>query len=141
MSRDATIELTFAGDERKFTLAYVNLLALQDACDAGYLEIYDRLANNRARAEDVFETLRIGLIGAGVDAKIAKRWVEQNLIPLAASRMAAQLVLGGCIAGDPREQVGKEEAATDETEANAFPPPPSTSSPEPLDAQLTNLSA
>lgn len=142
MSRDASISLTFAGDERTFRLGYDNLLALQDACGSGYLQIFYRLSEKSARVEDVRETLRIGLIGAGVDAKIAKRLVEENLFPLAEPQIIATLVLGAAIAGDPNEQVGKPEAAVDQTEAViAFPLPPSTTSPAEPDDRSMSASA
>lgn len=107
MSRDATISLVFAGDERPFRLGYDNLLALQDACNAGYMEIYNRLASGNARAQDVFETIRLGLIGKGVDPKIAKRLVEENIFPIAEPALVAQAILATAIVGDPREKVGE----------------------------------
>lgn len=139
MSRDATVHLVFAGDERTFKLGYANLLAIQDACNAGVFDIFDRLLSGRARAEDATEPVRIGLIGAGVDPKIAKRMVEENSFPLQEISLVALAIIGVALQGDPREQVGKQDAAVDQTEAtDASPPPPFTDSPEPLAAQSTN---
>lgn len=140
MSRDASIKLTFAGDERTFRLDYEGILQLQEACDCGYMEIYQRLATGRHRIEDVVQTILIGLLRAGTDPKIAKRWVENITFPTAEPSLIAHAILAAAISGDPREEVGKTEAATDETEAmtDAFPPPHSTNSPEPQAAQSTN---
>lgn len=137
MSRDASITLTFAGDERTFRLGYGDILNLQDACNSGYMEIYNRIASGTARIEDMVETVRIGLIAAGTEPKIAKRWIEQNTFPTAELVLVAHAILAAAISGDPKEQVGKTGAATDATEAmtDAFPPPHSTNSPEPPAAQ------
>lgn len=125
MSRDATISLVFAGDERTFRIAIDNLFALQDACDSGPQEILRRLSDGTWRLRDVIEPHRIGLIGAGVEARIAKRMVDENIVPgrIAEHVLSAQAIVATALVGDPREPVGKEGAATDVTEANAFPPP------------------
>lgn len=128
MSRDASVELVFAGDARTFRLAIDNLIALEDACDAGCAEILERLASGKWRVRDVREPIRIGLIGAGVEAKIAKRMVDEHVVPgrLSEHVLIAQAILLTALVGDTREQVGKDQAAVDTTETTTvFPLPPS----------------
>lgn len=134
MSRDATIEILFAGDTRTFKLAIENILALEDSCDAGCAELLERLSTGRWRVRDVIEPIRLGLIGHGVEPRMAKRMVDETITPgrLSEHVLIAQAIIMTALVGDPREQVGKDQAATDPTEAtDAFPPPQSTASPGP----------
>jgi hypothetical protein len=129
MSRDGRIELTFAGDLRIFRLKNENLFALEDICDCPCEEILNRLSSaGFSRVRDIRETIRLGLIGAGCDGKIAARMVDEHVSDgaLAEHKLVAFCILAAAWSGDPREQVGKEGAATDTSEADAFPPPRST---------------
>jgi hypothetical protein len=111
MSRDATIELTFAGDVRTFKLAIENVLAIEDACACGITEIAARLSSQTWRTRDVTEAIRIGLVGAGVEGLIAKRLVEEHVVPgrLMEHALIAQAIVMAALVGDPREQVGKKK--------------------------------
>ncbi|QPC43488.1 gene transfer agent family protein [Kaustia mangrovi] len=125
MSRDASVTFTWAGDERTFRLAIKEALALEDRRDCGLAEIAGRLSSARWRIDDIREPLRLGLIGAGLDAAKARKLVEDNVVPgrLAEHVLAARAVLMASLVGDPNEPVGKEEAAEETGES---PPPAST---------------
>lgn len=129
MSFDGSVELVWAGDARKFRLGIAELLALQEKRDSGPLEIVNRLQFGTWRIEDIQETIRIGLIGAGVDLKTARSLVEENVREgrISANVLIAQAILLNALAGDPQEQVGKKDGATTEVPGTIVsPPPPST---------------
>lgn len=65
MSRSADIELEFGGELRQFRLPYARLQAIQEATDAGPLELYNRLESGTWRTDELRTVIRQGLIGGG----------------------------------------------------------------------------
>jgi hypothetical protein len=132
MSRDGSVELVWAGDLRKFRLGIDELLALQDKRDAGPQEIANRLRKQSWRVQDVHETIRLGLLGGGMDAKLAQRLVDEQARPgkLASSALIAFAIIVSAIQGDENDPVGKEQAAAGAPGVQDSPPPPCTA-PEP----------
>jgi hypothetical protein len=128
MSADGTFEGVWAGDERRFRLGIKELIALQERRQSGPMEIVRRLQFGTWRVEDVTETIRIGLIGDGVDGKAARALVEENIAPpnIVVHVMTALAILLCALQGDPDDPVGKAPAVADAPEASASPPPPST---------------
>lgn len=128
MSADGSVELVFAGDQRAFRLGIAELIALQDKRNSGPLEIAMRLQSGTWRVEDVIETIRIGLLGAGSEGKAARELVEANIRPpdIAVHVLTALAILLAAIQGVPDDPVGKDEATTGapETESSVSPPPP-----------------
>lgn len=118
MSRDGSVKLDFAGDERTFRLAYGELRELQEVCDAGPLHILNALRSQTWRIEYVRETIRLGLIGGGMTPGEAldktRRYVEQ-LPDWAANSIVAALILSEAILGHPDEQPGKPQAGAKKT--------------------------
>jgi hypothetical protein len=135
MSRDGSIELTWGGDLRQFRLGIDELLALQDKRDAGPQEIANRLRTQSWRVQDVHETIRLGLMGGGMDAKLAQRLVDEQARPgkLTSSALIAFAIIVSALQGDESDPVGKKEAAADAPGVQDSPPPPSTA-PEPSSA-------
>lgn len=129
MSADGSVELVFAGDLRLFRLGLDNLIALQDKRNAGPLEIAQRLQFGTWRVEDITETIRIGLIGAGLDGKAARDLVAATVRPpeITLHVMTALAIILAALQGVPDDPVGKEAVATAAPEAmGASPPPPTT---------------
>lgn len=127
MSADGSVELVFAGDIRKFRLDIDGLIALQDKRNSGPLEIAYRLQLGTWRLEDIQDTIRIGLIGAGVEGKIAKRLVDVNVQPgkITEHVLTAQAIILAALQGVPDDPVGKAKATTEAPEVtDASPPPP-----------------
>ena len=112
MSRSGSCEFVWAGDERTFRLGIGELLALQDKLDAGPAEIATRLRNGNWRVQDIQETFRIGLIGAGEDAKKAKALVDENIAPgrIQSNVLLAFAIIVSALQGDENDPVGKEQA-------------------------------
>ncbi|KAB2743541.1 gene transfer agent family protein [Brucella anthropi] len=113
MSRDASITLDFADGTYKFRLAWGQLAELQENCDAGPYVILERLQNRSWRLNDIRETVRLGLIGGGMDPmstlKLVRRYVEER--PLLENVKLAQAVLTVALIGAPEEEVGEPKAA------------------------------
>lgn len=65
MSRSADIELEFGDELRQFRLPYARLQAIQEATDAGPLELYNRLESGTWRTDELRTVIRQGLIGGG----------------------------------------------------------------------------
>ena len=58
----------FAGRERNFQLRLGEIQELERNCGAGIGEIMARLATHRFGVNDIWEPVRLGLIGAGANA-------------------------------------------------------------------------
>lgn len=113
MSRDGSIELPFNGRRTMFKLAWRELMKIQEACDAGPYVILDRLVSGRWRLQDISETIKWGLIGAGMDQGDALKLVETDVEtrPPLENLVIAQKVLGAGVVGSSEEDVGKKSKA------------------------------
>lgn len=110
MSRDASIgPIPWADAKYLFKMGWEQLALLQEATDCGPLFVLERLASKQVRLEDIEHTIRLGLIGGGmeptkalqlVEAYVKKRPVMEN-IPL------AYAVLGAGVRGAPDEPLKK----------------------------------
>ena len=125
MSRDGSCELVWAGDERRFRLGLDELFALQDRCDACPAEIAARLRSGAWRIQDIQEVFRLGLIGAGEDAKKAKALVAEHIVPgrLQSNVLIAFAIVLSALQGDENDPVGKDQAEAPAPAATASSPP------------------
>jgi hypothetical protein len=141
MSRTGKIDLAWAdqagpGPDGKypFRLGIGQLEELQEKCGVGPPKIAWRLGTSEWRVADVRETLRLGLIGAGMAADQAATLVRRYASDgqLLENVLPALLVINAAIQGTPDEPLGKDEGAetegSTETETPSSPSPPSTSS-------------
>ena len=102
------VDLTWADGDYRFCLPMAQLEELQTLCDAGPLVIADRLEHGRWKTQDVFHTLRLGLIGGGMEVvpalKLCRSYVEGRW---GENVLAAYTVLQRTVWGKPDEPVGK----------------------------------
>jgi hypothetical protein len=109
MSRHGDVTLDWGDGRYKFRLGYGEMLELQEICDAGPAVIAHRLRNDTYRVQDYRETLRIGLIGGGVEQgkalRLIKRFVDNQ--PPAENLLHAWIVLNAFLIGVSEEEVGK----------------------------------
>lgn len=128
MSRNGSVDLVWAGDSRTFRLGIGELLALQDKLDSGPAEIAQRLRAGTWRVQDIQETFRISLIGAGEDAKKSRALVDEHIVPgkIASHVLMAWAILINAIQGDENDPVGKDQADPEVPTGTASAPPPST---------------
>lgn len=125
------VELVWSGGEHPFLLGIGELRALQAKCDAGPMWIMTRLLSGQWMVDDVVETIRLGLIGGGMDQKEARKLVGLHVGDGAYQRnvATAAAILQVSIMGDEDDPVGEPQAG--ETKPSGFPAersdtPPST---------------
>lgn len=119
-----TRTIVWRNGEDDFCLAKVgDILALEEKCGAGVMAILTRLQTDSWGVNDVRETIRIGLIGAGMAPekamKVVKLHVDGNPHGLGPSVIIAHAILQAVIIGVPDDPVGKTTAAEAETQARA----------------------
>jgi hypothetical protein len=109
--------ILWEGGEHAFALDIGGLRALQTACDAGPQQILNRIVTGAWRVDDLYQTIRLGLIGGGMAAAEAARVTDTSFKshPMMKFRAPAQAVLVAALIGDPDDPLG---------EATGAPPPP-----------------
>jgi hypothetical protein len=116
----------FADGTYSFRLAYGQWLELQEAVNAGPLELYVNLLQRKWRIQNIREIVRIGLIGGGAtpaDAiRLVRRYVEERPlmenVQLAIEIVAASLELPKGV----EAPAGEAEAAKTDSEGSTSPP-------------------
>lgn len=119
---NGTIELEWAdGKKYHFNVALIeHALELEEKCAAGLFEIFIRLRDGKWRVNDIFETIRIGLLGGGDCTpaqanKLMTRYVKGR--PWGESVPVARAILLAAIVGVPEDNdVGKKPADQTKTE-------------------------
>lgn len=135
-NKKAEVELDFADGRYVFALKIAHVGELQDKCRAGLGEIANRVIGGAPRYEDVFETIRLGLIGGGMPPIPARDLVERYILPIAdpadpASPLStAQAILGAA-------WFGLEEIKTPDTGKEGAPTGGSTSEPSMVSASAS----
>jgi hypothetical protein len=117
------VELDFGDGRYVFNVAPIGkMLELEEKCNAGVYEIFQRIADGKARINDIRETIRIGLIGGGAKPIPALKLIERYVdgYPLSESLPIARTILLASIVGVPGDEVGKK-AEADQTVTEAAP--------------------
>lgn len=124
MSRSADITLEWPDKERTYRLGIKELRKLQEALDAGPMQVFIRLSDQSWRVDDILEVIRIGALGGGATIDEARtiltQWVEMR--PVAESLPYAQAILAAALHGvpdDPIEEGGGATKGKQETETDA----------------------
>lgn len=163
MTPATALELHFGDGEYLFDLKLPQLAELQEKRGCGVFKLYGRVLRGRylfegetlgvpvegeAYAEDMFEVIRLGLIGGGrglvngaeiaVSALTAKTLVERycHAAPLRESWATAAAILGARIEGytPPKKAKPPVEAATPKRRSTSRKPRPTVASSEPTGA-------
>jgi len=114
MAVNGEVELTWADGTHKFNIAKVaQILELEDKCGCGIAEVFSRIRDGKWRLNDIRETIRLGLIGAGQEPLkalvLVQRYVDER--PLTESVYIALVVIMAALTGVPGDEVGKKEKA------------------------------
>lgn len=136
MSADGSIELTWAGEERRFRLAIGQLRELQEAVNKnrganpiGPWSLYQLISKGDAWPDELREVIKLGLIGGGTKLELVpgllKRYVEER--PILESVPVAMSILGVALLGDVTDKVGKKKTPENPT----FSDSPTSTAPEP----------
>lgn len=113
------VDLVWPGGEHHFCLPIDNLRALEQKCDAGPAWILQRLTSQQWRVDDVLETIRLALVGGGMDANDARRLVVKvtGSRPITEFVLTAQAALMAALYGGEDEEeddsAGEPTAAAD----------------------------
>lgn len=147
-NRQAQVSLVWGDGEYTFRLSLLGTIELEEKCDAPWTVIQRRVEAGEYKRSDLRETIRLGLIGGGMEPTkamtLVKRYVDDR--PGAESWMPARLILHAAIFGfveDAKEDVapaGKPEAAP-VTPPSVSTPPASTEPPPSSGARLSTLLA
>ncbi|MGY3527695.1 gene transfer agent family protein [Bradyrhizobium sp. USDA 4452] len=131
MSANGTRTIIWAGGEDVFCLAKVGLiLDLEEKCGAGIAAIMGRLGNGAWHLNDVRETIRLGLIGGGMDPVKAMAAVRSHVDdnPLTSSVLLAYEIIAAVMVGVKDDPVGKgtpaagpQAGSSIQTDASAAP--------------------
>lgn len=121
MSRDGSIELIWPDEPRKFRLRLGELRELQEKCgNRGPMTIANALAMGTWLVDDIVSTVRLGLVGGGMEQGAAAKMVNTHLGDgrLKEGIFVAQAILLAAITGPPDEVLkppkGKGSAASAE---------------------------
>lgn len=127
MNVKGELEIDWADGTYSFRLVMSGIVELEEKCAAPIADIVTRVNAGRYSFNDVRETIRLGLIGAGMsklDAlKMVRRHVDER--PLADNSLIARAILLGVMFGFseyPLAQAAEEEAS----EQSVSTPPPSS---------------
>ena len=118
MSRSGEITLEWGDGEHHFRLAWKQLVAIQEECDAGPFWVLGRLGDGSWRMSDIEAPIRHGLIGGGLEPPAASRLVRVYVQerPLAENLLTARTILAAAVYGIPDDEPGKSEAASQNAE-------------------------
>lgn len=144
---DGKIQIAWGDGEHVFRLAIPQLLELEEKCNAGAIEILNRLMASRWRTNDVREVIRLGLIGGGKDPVTAHahtiRYVDER--PLLESVPPAIAILGTALHGPVLEDSGeaglrKANAQVKKKTSRRNLTPPASTQPQPSSASASETS-
>lgn len=111
------ISLLWAGGENDFALGLGQLRALQTSCDAGPETLLKRMGSGDWRVDDIIETLRLGLVGGGMESKLATPLVMRlvEVHPWIEFRETAYRILGAALVGVKDDPLGETSPAPEAT--------------------------
>ncbi|WP_347311364.1 gene transfer agent family protein [Defluviimonas sp. SAOS-178_SWC] len=103
------VELNWIGGAHVFALGLGELRAVQDACDAGPMQVLNGLRGDHWRVDWPFAVLRHGLIGGGMPPGEARKLLSElsDSHPVARFLVTATLVLAAAIMGVEDDPVGE----------------------------------
>lgn len=112
MSRHGDVTLAWADGDYPFRLDLGQLVAVQEATQAGPAHLMARLSDGTWRVEDIRAPILHGLMGGGMDAIRARgmvtTWVDAR--PWVESIPVALAILGAAIYGAPADDEDETEA-------------------------------
>jgi hypothetical protein len=111
MAVNGEITLQWGDGEHKFNIAKLKcVLELEEKCGCGVAEIVTRLREGRWRFNDIRETIRIGLFGAGLTPDkcltLVQRYVDDR--PWSENILTAQAILFTALFGVPGDNPEKK---------------------------------
>lgn len=119
--RSCEVTLAFADADYLFRLPLKRIAELEEKCGAPIGTIWQRVClTGDYHATDLIETVRLGLIGGGLDPQEARKLIERycDAWPLMVWHRHAIAVLGACVEGyDAGPDSGEDESGGKKPEA------------------------
>ena len=141
MSRSAKIDAAFGDGRHCFRLALAELEELQEKCDAGPPLILARIEASQWKTADVRETIRLGLIGGGMDAlkalALVERYVDERPDWTKNALLARGVLYAALVGVDeepPEKPKGEAETASPDSPTENGAGLPSGDQPPPSDS-------
>lgn len=133
MSRDASVTLDFGDGTYHFRLGWGEIEILQEERNLGPYVILDRLLNGQWWEQDIEATIRLGLIGGGMDPAAALKLTRvyvKGRPPLHNLPLAQRVMGAGLVGAADEDDVGKKSVAASQegetlhspTEKSDLPP-------------------
>jgi Phage tail tube protein, GTA-gp10 len=136
MAVNGEVELTWGDGEHKFNIAKLKcILELEEKCGSGVAEVFNRIRDGRWKFNDIRETLRLGLIGAGMMPDRALRLINRYCDdrPWTENLLPAQAVLIAAMVGVPGDDLAKK-VETERTKEDQSTPTADSSVPSSTDS-------
>lgn len=131
MDGSGRVKIAWGDGEHTFRLPYRQLQELQDKTGCGPEELAGRIRSGTWRVDDIRETIRLGLIGGGMDPMpaltLTMRYVDNR--PWAENKRPAYLILMAILTQPDGDKVGKAGRRRAKTRAAESPSPSSSELP------------
>ena len=123
MSRSGQIAAPFGDGIHIFRLDIGQLEELDELTDAGPEFLMNRVIRGDWKLKDIRETIRLGLIGGGMDAMRALAMRDRYAAPgnLLPHKSLVVSILGAALLGAPEEDKGKPAPGEDQGESDRSP--------------------
>ena len=118
--RSCEVTLEFADADYPFRLPLKRIAELEERCSAPICTIWKRVClTGDYEGNDLIETVRLGLIGGGLDPQEARKLIERycDQWPLAEWHKHALAILGACVEGYEVADTAPEADTTKKQEA------------------------
>jgi len=138
MAINGEITLQWGDGEHAFNIAKLkSVLELEEKCGCGVAEIIGRLRDGRWKFNDVRETIRLGLIGAGMTPDkallLTQRYVDDR--PWNENVLPAQAILYSALVGVVGDNPEKKANAERDKENRSTEPMVDTPDPRSMDSE------
>lgn len=116
MDGSGSISFPWGDGEHTFKLGLKEWRELQAKTDAGPLELLERVQQNKWRVDDLRETIRLGLIGGGMEPTDATKLLggyfdDTDRTPLVKQQRPAALILMASLVGPVEDDEQKKVKA------------------------------
>ena len=117
MSLDGSTLIDWPDRQRKYRLGIGELRELEETCNMGAAEMCRLTTTSNWRIDHLWHTVRLGLIGGGLDANRAKGLTARYVTPgrLMEVAVIAQKILLAALVGDETTPAPKGEAEETKT--------------------------
>ncbi len=121
----ASISFEWGDGEHSFRLGLKQLRELQHKTDCGPEFLYWRIRNKQWKVDDLRETIRIGLMGGGMELEKANGMMRLYFddAPFLPQAVPAGAILLACLMGPPDDPAGKAGRRRRRKKTDASPSP------------------